>query len=344
MRALEDAGARETGLSEADGVRAVRWCAGWRAVRAGRAPLPVRRSTARTLAGKDRRGDGPGFFGVLPASPPVVVIDLHVRPFAADSVRAVTARLARSCDAVLVGEHQARPDFPPTVVADLVVAAGGRPWITLTGRDRNRVVLEAELIGLAELGYLGVHCVTGDARGQGVRSDATQVFDLDGTRLAALARAIGLCPSVAATPIAGPTQLRPARLLEKQRAGAQACFVNHCGGPDAVARFVTAARALGVTIPFIACVAVATDAQSLHILERFPGFEVDPELRHRILTASDGRAAGVAAAVNEAQGMLAIDGVDGVNLSGAASSESELESASIMADIAAELRDRPPRH
>ena len=97
-----------------------------------------------------------------------------------------------------------------------------------------------------------------------------------------------------------------------------------------------------MTVPFVACVAVATDTRSLQILERFPGLEVDPALRRRILTASNGRAAGVAAAVDEARRMLAIDGVAGVNLSGAASSESELDSASIMADIATELRDGLP--
>src|SRR5688572_10115498 len=43
-------------------------------------------------------------------SRPVVLADLTVRPFDTDSVAAVTAELATSCDAVLVGEHQDRPD------------------------------------------------------------------------------------------------------------------------------------------------------------------------------------------------------------------------------------------
>ena len=271
---------------------------------------------------------------------PVIVTDLRVRPFDRHSIAQVTARLAVDADAVLVGEHHTRPDFPPTTMAAMVQDAGGRPWVTLTCRDRNRVVLEAELAGLVEARVGGVHCVTGDARARSVRDDATQVFDLDGTRLAALAADAGLCPSVAATPVAPPVEARPARLVEKQRAGARACFINHAGGSVGVARFVAAARAQGVTIPFLPCVAVITDRPSLTVLERFPGLVVDPVLRRTVLAAADGRAAGVAAAVDEALRMLAIDGVAGVNLSGSATAGPELESAAIMAEVAAAIRDR----
>ncbi|MGH9271074.1 MAG: methylenetetrahydrofolate reductase C-terminal domain-containing protein, partial [Ilumatobacteraceae bacterium] len=274
---------------------------------------------------------------------PIIVTDLRVRPFDRASVTAIAGRLAATADALLIGEHHVRPDFPPTVMAELVGAAGARPWVTLTCRDRNRVVLESELAGLAEQGVAGVHCVTGDSRARSVRTDATQVFDLDGTRLAGLAQQVGLCTSVTATPVAPPTHLRPARLLEKQRAGAHACFVNHAGGADGVAQFVGAAREIGVTMPFVPCVAVITDVESLVVLERFPGLVVDPELRRAVLEADDGRAAGIAAAVQEAQRMLAIDGVVGVNLSGSATAGPETESAAIMAEVAATLRDRLAR-
>ena len=42
-------------------------------------------------------------------SRPVVLTDLTVRPFDPGSVAAVTAELAPSCDAVLVGEHKIAP-------------------------------------------------------------------------------------------------------------------------------------------------------------------------------------------------------------------------------------------
>jgi len=280
------------------------------------------------------------FAAALGAAAPVIVTDLRVRPFDVRSIAAVTSRLSRSADAVLVGEHHVRPDFPPAMMATLVREAGGTPWVTLTCRDRNRVVLEAELAALAEVHAAGVHCVTGDSRARSVRDDATQVFDLDGTRLAALAAGAGLCPSVGATPAAAPVAERPARLLEKQRAGAAVCFVNHAGGSAPVATFVAAARERGVTIPFIPCVAVITDQASLLVLERFPGLVVDPDVRRAVLEATDGREAGITAAVDEAMRMLAIEGVAGINLSGSATAGPEAESAAIMDEVAARIRAR----
>jgi len=273
-------------------------------------------------------------------SRPVIVTDLRVRPMDLGSVSGIAARLVGSCDAVLVGDHQGRPDLPPSLMAEAVTAAGARPWITLTCRDRNRVVLESEVAALAALDIEGVHCVTGDARAPGVRADATQVFDLDSHRLAAVARLSGLTVSVAATPASPPMHLRPRRVVEKQRAGAQLCLVNHAGGPGPVADFVRAARAAGATIPFIPCVSVFTDEASAAVLTGFPGLSLEAGEVERVLGASDPVAAGIDAALGQARRMLSIEGVTGVNLSGAATAGSEEESAHIMATIGRELLAR----
>lgn len=270
---------------------------------------------------------------------PVVITDLRVRPFDPASLSGVAAELGRASDAVLIGDHQSRHDLPPVLLARLAADAGARPWVTLSCRDRNGLVLESELAGLALVGVEGVHCVTGDGRGPGARTDATQVFDLDSLRLVAMARLAGLAASVAATPAAPPVALRPARVAEKERAGAGLCFVNHAGGPAAVARFVAAARDAGATVPFVPCVPVFTDRPSAAVLAAFPGVTVDPELVERVLGAADPVEAGIAAAVDQALAMAAIDGVGGVNLSGAATSGPEHESAAIMAAVGRRLLD-----
>ena len=128
---------------------------------------------------------------------PVVLTDFTVRPYEKESVRRIVEILAPAADALLVGEHHNRPDFPPTQLAGLIQDAGGRPWLTLTCRDRNRIVLEQELAGLAAMEVPGVLCVTGDARGSGIRPDVTQVFDLDGMRLTSLAAQFGLTVAAA---------------------------------------------------------------------------------------------------------------------------------------------------
>jgi 5,10-methylenetetrahydrofolate reductase len=280
----------------------------------------------------------PGGLLARSGSAPVVLTDLSVVPYDRDSVRRVVHVLAPVTDAVLVGEHANRPDFPPTMFAAEVLDAGGRPWTTLACRDRNRVVLEQELTGLAALGVDGVLCVTGDARGPSVRPGVTQVFDLDGVRLAALAAATGLSVAVPESPEAPPVALRPARVAQKQRAGAAVCVLNHVRAPERVTAFVTAARAAGATLPFVAAVAVYTDERSARVLQRFPGLHLDAGVVERVLASADPREAGIAAAVEEARAMLAIPGIVGVNLSGLGSGRGEDDGARVKALVAEGLR------
>ncbi|MEO6899170.1 MAG: methylenetetrahydrofolate reductase, partial [Mycobacteriaceae bacterium] len=202
---------------------------------------------------------------------PVVLTDLTTEPYDRAGTTAVLQALRGSCDAVLVAEHQDQPDFPPTLTAAVLRDAGVPGWITLTCRDRNAVVLEQELAGLAEVGVDGVLCVTGDARAPGVRSGVRQVFDLDSTRLAARAAGAGLAVGVVESVQAPPIGVRPGRLLAKQRAGAHLAVLNHVSSAAALASFAAAARAVGVSVPIVAAVAVYTDERSAKGLLGFPG-------------------------------------------------------------------------
>jgi 5,10-methylenetetrahydrofolate reductase len=268
---------------------------------------------------------------------PVVLTDLTVPAFDASAVAAVTEVLRGSTDALLVGEHQDQPDFSPALMATLVRDSGGTPWLTLTCRDRNRLVLGQELASLELAGADGVLCVTGDGRTAATRG-VTQVFDLDGTRLAHLASSYGVGVAVAESPAAAPVELRPGRLLHKQLAGAQLAILNHVGSVGEVESFVRAARDAGVTIPVVAAVAVYSDARSAQVLANLPGLHLDGQLAARVLHAADPEQAGIDAAVEQARELLAIDGVAGVNLSGMASSRGVLHAARVKAEIGRRIR------
>jgi 5,10-methylenetetrahydrofolate reductase len=299
-------------------------------------PLP--RWTARTPPAPPPR---PGGLLDRARRAPVVLADLTVAPYDRASVRSVVATLAPVSDGVLIGEHRNRPDLPPTLMAAEVLAAGGRPWTTLTCRDRNRLVLEQELRGLAAVGVDGVLCVTGDGRGPGAGAGpgVTSVFDLDGTRLAALATEAGLSAAVAESPDAPPVPLRPVRVAEKQRAGAQLCVLNHVAGPARLAAFAAAARSAGATLPLVAAVAVYTDERSARVLQRFPGLHLEDATVEQVLSAPDTVVAGIEAAVAEARALLAVPGVVGVNLSGLASAHGEETAAEIKAEVATRIRE-----
>ena len=277
----------------------------------------------------------------VPAVPlrrvPLILADYTADPYSVRMLTKVASTLAADCDAVLVGEHQNRPDFPPTLLASLLQAAGARPWMTLACRDRNRIVLEQELNGLRHLDVDAVLCVTGDARGYDVRPDVSQVFDLDGPRLAALAASAGLAAAVPETPAAPPRDLRPGRLAQKQRAGAAVAVLNHAA-VDTVTAFMAGAGKAGVTIPVIAAVAVFTDELSAVVLSALPGLELDPAAVRAVLASPDPVEAGIAAAVKEAVALLAIPGVAGVNLSGVGSARGYGYAATVKAELARRIR------
>lgn len=273
-----------------------------------------------------------------PVRAPLILTDFSCTPFDPAEVAATAAILGPSCDAVLVGEHQNRPDFPPAVMGRLLLDSGATPWITLSCRDRNRIVLEQELRGLLWLGVDTVFCVTGDGRGYDVRPDVTQTFDLDGPRLTALAASLGMCAAVPETPTAPPVAARPGRLVQKQHAGASLAVLNHVTTPAMVADFMAAARGQGLRIPVLAAVAVFTDEVSAAVLQGLPGLELDRDVVAHVVNHADPVQSGIDAAVAEARELLAIDGVEGVNVSGLASGAGGHVGARIKAEVGARIR------
>jgi methylenetetrahydrofolate reductase (NADPH) len=269
---------------------------------------------------------------------PLVLTDFSCTPFDQADVAATAGILGTSCDAVLVGEHQNKPDFPPTLMGRLLLDAGVAPWITLSCRDRNRVVLEQELRGLLSIGVETAFCVTCDGRGYDVRPDVTQTFDLDGPRLVALAASIGIVAAVPETPTAPPVAVRPLRLVEKQRAGASLAVLNHVPCPDTIADFMESAIAAGLSMPVIAAVAVFTDPVSAAVLQGLPGLELDQAVTEQVLGATDPVAAGISTAVAEARALLSIKGIEGVNVSGLASASGTRIGAEIKAEVGRRIR------
>ncbi len=268
----------------------------------------------------------------------VVVGDLPARPLDRESLRECAAILG-GLDAVLSGDTPAhRVQFPPSYRAALLHDAGVVAWVGLNARDRNRVALEAELAALADLGVGAVHCVTGDHPYSGSRPDAAPVFDVDSTTLASMARARGLLVSVGETPVAPPADERPRRLLSKEHAGAEVCFIDHAGSVEAVAAFARRCRELGSQAAMIACVALVCDAGSLALIDSFHVPALPPEARARILAAADPRQAGVDFAVELGRRLLDTGAVAGINLSGGPSPGEELAYAEALAQATEALR------
>ncbi len=92
-------------------------------------------------------------------------------------------------DAVNVTDsHAARMAMDPTAVAHLLLDRGLEPIVQMTGRDRNRIAIQAGLLGAAALGITNVVFMGGDSPSTGDHPDAKPVFDLYAADLIRAAR------------------------------------------------------------------------------------------------------------------------------------------------------------
>jgi 5,10-methylenetetrahydrofolate reductase len=268
------------------------------------------------------------------AARPVIVADLVAPPLSADGIRACAAELAGFADAVLTGDHPgARVQFPPSYRVRLLADAGVAGWAGISCRDRNRVALEGEIAACADAGAAGVHCVTGDHPDTGHRPDAAAVFDLDSVGLVELARSSGTLCSVAHAPAAPPAGKRLPRLVAKIGAGADAVFVDHCGGERQLADAAAALRGAGFRGLLLCCVPVVTSAGAAEVIASFAADRLPPGYLDAIMSAPDPAESGIAAAVRLAHTVLEMPDVDGVNLSSAAEPGNEVAATRAMAEV-----------
>ena len=288
-------------------------------------PLPSRPATGRTERGTNR---------------PFIMSELPEDANSSTDIRRVARRLAGSVDAVLFGDaNWMRVRLPPSYRARLVQDEGLGAWPGLNARDRNRVALESELLALADTGVAGVHCVTGNHTYSGNRPDAMPVFDLDSTRLAALAAGVGLRVSVAASPHTPPVALRPMRTSDKAAAGASVCMIDQPSSPGEVSAFIASTRSLGATsMEFLAVVSVVLGRDDFERWRKYPNARIPVGWAEAIAAADDVGETGRSLTLSLSRELLAVPGVTGVLLASTAKPSRCDEVAETFASLARDLR------
>ncbi len=122
-----------------------------------------------------------------------VTADLALgRASGAADVQRQAALLGPVVDALQVPDsHDGRLQMSPMAAAALLLQQGVDPVVHLTGRDRNRIALENDLLGLAVLGVSSVLVTRGEQLPDSYRPATRQVFELSGEDLITVARQLG---------------------------------------------------------------------------------------------------------------------------------------------------------
>lgn len=221
------------------------------------------------------------------------------------------ARALRDVTAVNVTDNQgANMRMTPLVPATLLIREGIEPILQLTCRDRNRMALQADLLGAAALGVENLLLLSGDHARFGDHPGARSVFDLDSVHL--LQAVFGLMEGrdmagrplqglpkffagAAVTPEAEPFDLMFQKFSKKVAAGAAFFQTQAVFDVSRLERFMAAARPLGR--PVILGVLLLKSANMARFLNaNIPGVRVPQELVERLEEAADPREEGVAIA------------------------------------------------
>ena len=257
---------------------------------------------------------------------PIVLAELPSDSSDAEEHRKTVDTLRGTVHGVLLGDAPwARVQLPAVLRVQQVTASGLRAFVGLNCRDRNRVALESELLGIAEAGAAGVLCLTGDHPAIGGRPDAAAVFDLDSTRLASLAAGRGMTVLVAESPRALARD-DLARLEHKAAAGAEAVIINHGDEADVRDFAVRAKQKLPELIRIASVPVVVSPAGQRRIEHYFPG-----AVRSEGVSAT----AGVQAAIDLARRLLGSGLFGGIDLSAAAGPGEQRAVSEAIAEVCA---------
>jgi methylenetetrahydrofolate reductase (NADPH) len=221
--------------------------------------------------------------------------------------------------------------------AHLLVEKGLEPIMQLTVRDRNRLALQADLLGAAALGVHNIVLMSGDDVTAGDHPEARRIYDLDSMQLIEVAagmrdrgtylsgRKLEQAPSffigAVENPFAPPLEFRPLRLQKKVRAGADFVQTQLVFDVPLFAHFMAMAGELGLfdkvfVIPSIGIPRSARGARFMK--EKVPGLHVPDALIARMDKTPPARQAdeGIAIAVELVAAVRQIPGVAGVHLIG----------------------------
>lgn len=252
------------------------------------------------------------------------------------AVRRIAVGLRGRVDAVNCTDNSsAHPHLSSIAAGHLLLDPGVEPIVQLTCRDRNRLALQADLLGAAALGVRNVCLMTGDDVSVGDHPDAKPLYDLDSIHLIRTARILrdeGVYLSgrrleappdyligAVENPFAPPLEFRPMRLGKKVEAGAEFIQTQICFDLPRLRLFLARAGDLGLLglVPILVGVFVPRTARALRYLrDEVPGIDVPEEVLARMEAAPAERQpeVGVAIATEIVHEVRELPGVRGVHL------------------------------
>jgi methylenetetrahydrofolate reductase (NADPH) len=201
----------------------------------------------------------------------------------------------------LTDSHSSRLSMTPMAAARLLVERGLEPILQVTCRDRNRLALQADLLGASALGIRNIVCMTGDPPGAGDHPDTKAVFDLEVTGLLRAVQALHTGKDLAGHALNGaPTfyvgavvnpgapdlQKELRRMEEKIALGARFFQTQAVYDAAAFAQFMQAVRQHQVAV-LASLIVLRSGNMARRLHGSLPGLSIPPAVIDELDRASD---------------------------------------------------------
>ncbi len=253
----------------------------------------------------------------------------------AAGVRRQARLLGPLVDAMQVPDaHDGRLQMSGQAAASILLAEGVDPLVHLTGRDRNRIALENDMLGLGALGVTSLLLTRGEELPSAYRPPTRQVLELSGEDLVTTAVQLGadesiaaapdFCVGTAATVFAPKSGWVPRSLQARVDAGVVFVQTQVCFNMKALRRYLDHLVQARLTwrCAVIASLAVLPDAESARLLHQgLHGTVMPAKVVQRITQAADPAAEGIRVCAEKIERLREMPGVSGVNLVSAGAPE-----------------------
>src|SRR5487761_1936083 len=215
-------------------------------------------------------------------------------------------------------------------VAIAVKSHGLEPIMQIACRDKNRLAIQADMVGAALHGIENISLMTGDDVTAGDEPETRRVFDMESSQAISVANSlnsgvylsgraikpptnfyIGAVENAAAPPI----DYRIQRALKKHRAGARYLQLQICYHADRLEGFCQGVAKNAPALHLLPTIVLLKGAKQLHFMnDKVPGIDVPSHIIERVEHGADQLESAYQLALDQAVHALSQPGVRGLHI------------------------------
>ena len=248
-----------------------------------------------------------------------------------DAVARDAARLAPWFVAVNATDNPAaHAHASNTATAIAMKMHGIEPIMQIVCRDKNRLAIQADMMGAALHGIENISLLTGDDVTAGDEPETRRVFDIDSTQAINITRIMATGKYLSGREIkpapnfyigavenaaAPPFEYRIERALKKHRAGAAFLQLQICYHPDRLEAFCKGIAKIAPNLKLIPTVLLIKSSKTLNFMnEKISGIDVPKDTIARVASAANGTKEAYDMTLELAQHALNLPGVRGLHV------------------------------